>query len=416
MQGDYDVLVVGGGPAGLSAAIKAKKLGLSPLLIENREMLGGVPLQCIHPGFGLHYFKEDLTGTELTYRLLDKFESLNIEYYTGAHMVDLDFLSYLEKKAIVITTKGILEITIPTIIYAAGARERHIFDVWITGDRPAGVYTAGEAQAMMDIEGILPGKEIVIVGSGDVGLIMARRFALEGANVKAVLEVMPYPGGLLRNVVQCLYDYNIPLHLNTSVTRIIGKKRVEKIIVSRIDDELRPISGTEMEIRCDTVIIAAGLRPYIPILENKNIIIDPATGGPVVNDYLETSMPGVFICGNSMVINDLVDHVLEQGEQAAEGAYIFINNKGLPTAKFRRMVRGENVRLIVPQYLSGNKEAMIYARAMKPMRDVTVFFPEIEKEVRLPAVRPAEMIRIKLTKYEIARSNNKITMEIIRHD
>jgi len=413
MRGDYDVLVIGGGPAGLSAAIKAKELGLSPLLIENREMLGGIPLQCIHPGFGVHYFKEDLTGTELTYRLLDRFESLNIEYYTGAHVVDLDFLSYLEKRVIAITTTGILEITTPTIIYATGARERHAFDIWITGDRPAGIYTAGEAQAMMDIEGIMPGREIVIVGSGDVGLIMARRFALEGAKVKAVIEVMPYPGGLLRNVVQCLYDYNIPLFLNTSVTRIIGKKRVEKVIISRVGDELRPVSGTEMEIKCDTVIIAAGLRPYLPILERKNVIIDPAIGGPIVNDYLETTLPGVFACGNAMVINDLVDHVLEQGEQAAEGAYIFIKNKGLPTARFRRMMKGENVRLIVPHYLSGNKDSVIYARAMKPVKNVAVFFPEIEKKIRLPAVRPAEMIRIKLGKDEIEKSDDEITMEIV---
>ena len=346
----------------------------------------------------------------------DRFERLNIEYYTSAHMVDLDFISYLEKKVTVVTAKGVLETTTPTIIYAAGARERHMFDIWITGDRPAGIYTAGESQTMMDIEGIMPGREIVIVGSGDVGLIMARRFALEGANVKAVIEVMPYPGGLLRNVVQCLYDYDIPLYLSTAVTRIYGKKRVEKVLISKVDEKYRPVSGTEREIKCDTVIIAAGLRPYIPILESKNVIIDPATGGPVVNDYLETSMPGIFACGNSMVINDLVDHVLEQGEQAAEGAYIFINNKGLPSAKFRRTVKGENVRLIVPHYLSGNKDSVIYARAVKPMRDVKVFFPEIEREIRLPAVRPAEMIRIKLKKDEIMRSDDKITMEILSHD
>jgi len=416
MQGDYDVLVIGGGPAGLSAAIKAKELGLTPLLIENREILGGIPLQCIHTGFGIHYFKEDLTGTELTYRLLGKFERLDIDYYTGAHVTDFTYVSYLEKRIRAITAKGILDITTPTIIYAAGARERHIFDIWITGNRSAGIYTAGEAQTMMDIEGIMPGREIVIVGSGDVGLIMARRFALEGAKVKAVIEIMPYPGGLLRNVVQCLYDYNIPLYLNTSVTRIIGKKRVEKVIISQVNEDLRPVPGTEREIECDTVIIAAGLRPYLPLLESKGVIIDPATGGPVVNDYLETSIPGVFASGNALVINDLVDYVLEQGEQAAEGAYTFIKNKGLPTVRFRKMVKGKNVRLIVPQFLSGDRDTIIYARAIKPMRDVAVCFPEIEKKIILPAVRPAEMIRVKLGKNEITKSKNKIRMEIIPHE
>jgi len=413
MQDDYDVLVIGGGPGGLSAAIKAKELGLRPLLIENREILGGIPLQCIHTGFGIHYFKEDLTGTELTYRLLDKFEELDIDYYTGAHVTDFASVSYLEKKVRVITAKGILDITTPTIIYAAGARERHAFDIRITGDRSAGIYTAGEAQTMMDVEGIMPGREIVIVGSGDVGLIMARRFALEGAKVKAVIETMPYPGGLLRNVVQCLYDHNIPLHLNTSVTRVIGKKRVEKVIISQVDGDLRPVPGTEGEIECDTIIIAAGLRPYLPLLESKDVIIDPATGGPVVNDYLETSIPGVFASGNALVINDLVDHVLEQGERAAEGAYTFIKNKGLPTVRFKRMIKGKNIRLIVPQYLSGDKDAIIYARVIKPMRDIAVCFPEIEKKINLPAVRPAEMIKVKLGKNEITRSKNGIRMELV---
>jgi len=416
MQGDYDVLVIGGGPAGLSAAIKAKELGLTPLLIENREILGGIPLQCIHTGFGIHYFKEDLTGTELTYRLLGRFEKLDIDCYTGAHVTDFTSVSYLEKKVRIITAKGILDITAPTIIYAAGARERHLFDIRITGYRSAGIYTAGEAQTMMDIEGIMPGREIVIVGSGDVGLIMARRFALEGARVKAVIETMPYPGGLLRNIVQCLYDFNIPLYLNTSVTRIIGKKRVEKVIISQVDDDLRPVAGTKREIECDTVIIAAGLRPYLPLLESKDVMIDPATGGPIVNDYLETSIPGVFASGNALVINDLVDHVLEQGERAAEGAYTFIKNKGLPTVRLRKMVKGRNVRLIIPQYLSGDRDAIIYARAIKPMRNVAVCFPELEKKITLPAVRPAEMIRVKLGKNEIAKSKSKIRMEIIPYE
>ena len=412
MKDRCDVLVVGGGPAGLAATIKASELGLNSILVENRERLGGVPLQCIHPGFGLHYFGEDLTGTELIYRLLEKFMDLGIEYYVGAHVADLN-LSFPERRATIITRDGVLEVDASAIIYATGARERHVFDIWVTGHRPAGVYTAGEAQAMMDVDGVMPGREILIVGSGDVGLIMARRFALEGARVKAVVETLPYPGGLLRNVVQCLHDYGIPLLLETSVIEIHGRRRVEEVVVSKVDAEFKPVPGTERTIKCDTVIIAAGLRPYIPMLEEKGVIIDSVTGGPVVNDYLETSMPGVFVCGNALLINDLVDYVLEQGEQAAEGAYLFVKNGGIPTFRFRWMLKGRNIRFVVPHYLSGVRDVTVYARVMKPIRNVAILFPEIDKHVNLPVVRPAEMIRVKLRKDEISKTSGKITMEAV---
>jgi len=416
MQNDYDVVVIGGGPAGLAAAIKAKEYGLRVLVIENRETLGGIPLQCVHPGFGLHYFKEDLTGTEFIYRFINKFLEMGIEYHTGAHVVSIEPFSDLEKRLTVVTSKGVLEITTTTIIYATGARERHPFEIGITGHRPAGVYTAGEAQTMMDIDGIMPGKEIVIVGSGDVGLIMARRFALEGAHVKAVIEIMPYPGGLMRNIVQCLQDFGIPLYLSHAVTRIEGTKRVEKVIVTKVDENLKPIPGTEKEIPCDTVIIAAGLVPYLKVLEKAGIIIDPATRGPVVNEYLETSIPGVFVAGNALVINDLVDYVVEQGELAAKGAYLYVQNKGIPTKKWKRIVKGRNIRLVTPHYISGDNDVILYARVQKPEEKVKLRFPEIDKEIKLPFVRPAEMLRIKLKKEELARAKDKITMEVVPHD
>ncbi|HIP88743.1 MAG TPA: FAD-dependent oxidoreductase [Thermococcus paralvinellae] len=416
MQNDYDVIVIGGGPAGLAAAIKAKEYGLKVLLLENRDVLGGIPLQCVHPGFGLHYFKEDLTGTEFIYRFIEKFKELGIEYYTGSHVMKIIPVSDIEKRLEVITPQGLLELTTTTIIYATGARERHIFEIGITGHRVAGIYTAGEAQTMMDIDGIMPGREIVIVGSGDVGLIMARRFALEGANVKAVIEIMPYPGGLTRNIVQCLQDFNIPLYLSHAVTRIEGKERVERVIVSKVDENLTPIPGTEREIECDTVVIAAGLVPYLKVLEKIGVMIDPATKGPVVNEYLETNIPGIFVAGNALVINDLVDYVVEQGEWAAESAYLYVKNQGIPSKKWRKIAKGRNIRLVVPHYVSGDRDVMIYARVQKPEENVKIRFPEIEKEVKLPVVRPAEMVRIKLRREEIKKAKDKITMEVVPND
>jgi len=416
MRNDYDVVVIGGGPAGLAAAIRARELGLRVLLLENRETLGGIPLQCIHPGFGLHYFKEDLTGTEFIYRFIYKFLDMGIEHYTGAHVVSIEPFSDLEKRLRVVTSKGVLDITTTTVIYTTGARERHLFEIGITGHRPAGVYTAGEAQTMMDIDGIMPGKEIVIVGSGDVGLIMARRFALEGAHVKAVIEIMPYPGGLTRNVVQCLQDFGIPLYLSHAVTRIKGTKRVKKVVVTKVDENLKPIPGTEKEIECDTVVIAAGLVPYLKVLERAGVIIDPATKGPVVNEHLETSIPGIFVAGNALVINDLVDYVVEQGELAAESAYLYVQNKGIPTKKWRKLVKGRNIRLAVPHYLSGDNDVIIYARVQKPEENVKLRFPEINKEIKLPFVKPAEMIRIKLRKEDITKAKDKITMEVVPNE
>ncbi|MCC6056461.1 MAG: FAD-dependent oxidoreductase, partial [Desulfurococcaceae archaeon] len=291
-------------------------------------------------------------------------------------------------------------------------RERTIFEIGVVGDRPDGIYTAGEAQTMMDIYGVLPGKDIVIIGSGDVGLIMARRFALEGARVKAVIEIMPYPGGLMRNVVQCLIDYSIPLLLSHIALRVVGKKRVEKVVVARVDENLRPIPGTEFEIECDTIVIAAGLRPYVDLLEKLGVAMDPATGGPIVNELLETSMPGVFVAGNALVINDLADYVVEQGEKAAEGAKIFIENRGIPTEEWKPVKKGRNIRLAVPHYVSGKRDVIILARVAKPEQRVFVELPEVGYKVFHMAVRPAEMIRLDLGKDILSKAEKSITIEV----
>ncbi|WFO74862.1 FAD-dependent oxidoreductase [Desulfurococcaceae archaeon MEX13E-LK6-19] len=408
----YDVVVIGGGPAGLAAAIKTTEYGLKTLVLEQGEKLGGITLQCIHPGFGIHYFKEDLTGPEFIYRFIKKIESLGVEYYTNAYVESIEYRSIMEKKISVIMPGRVLDITTKTIIYTTGARERHRYEINIPGANVSGVYTAGEAQAMMDLWGVMPGKRVVIVGSGDVGLIMARRFALEGARVEAVIEILPYPGGLTRNIVQCLKDYNIPLYLSHAVVEIKGRKRVEKVVVAKVNENLEPIPGTEREIECDTVVIAAGLIPQVRLLEKLGVPIDPATRGPIVNDYLETSIPGIFVAGNALVINDFVDYAVEQGEQAADGARLFIENKGIHTRKWRRIVKGRNIRLAVPHYVSGDKDVVLYARVKWPEDNVWFRIPETGRKLFMPKVRPAEMIRYVLAKDDILKTTDKITLEV----
>ncbi|WP_457742557.1 NAD(P)/FAD-dependent oxidoreductase [Thermococcus sp.] len=407
----YDVVVIGGGPAGMTAAIKAKELGLNVLLLDENDYLGGILPQCIHPGFGLHYFREELTGPEFASRLAKKLVELGVEYKTAARVLEIRNYSDLEKVVIFTSPSGAFQIWAKAIVYAVGARERHAFEIGIVGDRVAGIYTAGEAQTLMDIYGIMPGKEVVIVGSGDVGLIMARRFALEGAKVKAVVELMPYPGGLARNVM-ILRDFDIPLYLSHKVVEVRGKGRVERVKVVKVDENLREIPGSEFWIGCDTLVISAGLVPAVKKLKKIGVEIDPATGGPVVNDRLETSVPGIFVAGNALLINDLVDYVAEQGELAAEGAKEFIEKGGIESRKWTKVEKGENVRLVVPHYLSGERDVYLYLRVSKPMEDVELRIPEIGKRIKLPVVKPAEMLRIKLKAEEI--KGEKLTVEVVK--
>ncbi|NJE03456.1 NAD(P)/FAD-dependent oxidoreductase [Thermococcus sp. MV11] len=409
---NYDVVVIGGGPAGMAAAVRAKELGLKVLLLDENDYLGGILPQCIHPGFGLHYFREELTGPEFAARLARKMVELGVEYKTAARVLEIKNYSDLEKVVIFTSPSGAYGVWARAVIYAAGARERHAFEIGIVGDRVSGVYTAGEAQTLMDIYGIMPGKEVVIVGSGDVGLIMARRFALEGAKVKAVIELMPYPGGLARNVM-ILRDFDIPLYLSHKVVEVRGRGRVERVKVVKVDENLREIQGSEFWIEADTLIVSAGLVPNVKKLTAIGVEIDPSTGGPVVNDRLETSVPGIFVAGNALLINDLVDYVAEQGELAAEGAREFIEKGGIESRKWVKVEKGENVRLLAPHYLSGDRDVYLYLRVARPMEDVELRIPEIGKKMKLPVVKPAEMLRVKLKAEEI-RKAEKLTVEVVR--
>jgi NADPH-dependent 2,4-dienoyl-CoA reductase/sulfur reductase-like enzyme len=399
----YDTVVIGGGPAGLAAAIRAKELGLEVLLLDEKDYLGGILPQCIHPGFGLHYFREDLTGPEFAHRLVEKVESLGIEIRKEATVLNIS-LEGKWRKVKYVSPQGLEYIDTKSVIYAAGAREKHRFEVGILGDRVAGVFTAGEAQTMMDIYGIMPGKKVVIVGSGDVGLIMARRFALEGAEVKGVIELMPYPGGLARNIVQCLQDFNIPLYLGHRVLEIKGKRRVERVVVSSVDGK------NQFEIPCDTVVLSVGLTPRVKMLKRIGVNIDPATGGPYVDENLSTNVDGIFVAGNSLVINDLVDYVVEQGELAAGAARKYVDGE-LERGDIW-IKPGNGMRCVVPQYVSGKRDVVFYARVSEPRENAVLEFVGTNHRIRYPVVKPAEMLRFRVKKEKLATSMDVLSLEV----
>ncbi len=319
----YDIVIVGGGPAGLAAAVSARKAGVESILILERDKeLGGILNQCIHNGFGLQTFKEELTGPEYAYRYMEQVFEQKIEYKLNTMVMDIT----PDRKVIAMNrTDGMFEIQAGAVILAMGCRERPRGALNIPGFRPAGIYSAGTAQRLVNMEGYMPGREVVILGSGDIGLIMARRMTLEGAIVKVVAEIMPFSGGLKRNIVQCLDDFGIPLKLSHTVVDIEGKKRVSAVTIAQVDDKMKPIPGTEERYTCDTLLLSTGLIPENELSRNAGVAMNPITSGPVVNESLETSIPGVFACGNVLHVHDLVDFVSQEAEKAGANAAKFVD-------------------------------------------------------------------------------------------
>ncbi len=390
-----DVLVIGGGPAGLAAAISAHKHGANVVLIEREARLGGILKQCIHDGFGLVRFKEKLSGPEYAERFIDEFKSLGIKALL------LTFVTSVEKtdngfKAMVVNRDGVEVIEAKSLILATGCRERTSKQVFIHGTRPAGVFTAGTAQHFTNLLGQLPTKKCVILGSGDIGLIMARRLTLEGAEVLGVYEVKSTPSGLTRNIHQCLNDFGIPLHLSHTVTRVFGEDRLTAVEIAKVDERMQPIPGTEQTIECDALILSVGLIPENELAESLGVQIDPKTKGPKCDASLMTSVPGIFSCGNALHVNDLVDYVSESGETAGKFAAQFAG-KNRETIPFDA---GEKLLYIVPQnidVLADNSETVVYFRS-KDVYDNSVFKIKVDGEVvfekKYAFLRPPEMEKI----------------------
>ena len=352
---NYDLVVIGGGAAGLAAALAAWEKGISEILIVDREeALGGILNQCIHNGFGLQYFKEELTGPEYAERFIDLLKETKVKI-----SLDTMVIQITKNKEVIMLSKekGLQLVQAKALILAMGCRERARGTVQIPGSRPAGVLTAGTAQHYINIEGYLPGKSVVILGSGDIGLIMARRLVLEGVEVLACIEIMPYPGGLNRNVVQCLHDYDIPLYLSHTITEIKGKDRVQQVIVSKVDEQSRlPIAGSEFAIDCDTVLLSVGLIPENELSKQADIKIDPLTTGPLVYDNKETSSSGIFACGNVLQIHDLVDFVTMESQEAGYAAAAYLKSQHSTYIKQLKVTAGTGVSYVVPQLLRLDKE------------------------------------------------------------
>ena len=407
---NYDLVIVGGGPAGLAAAISAKENGIQNILIIERDkVLGGILNQCIHNGFGLHIFKEELTGPEYAENFIDKVKDMGIEYKLNTFVLNIDNNKRL---SVINSEDGFFNIDAKAIILSMGCRERPRGAINIPGTRPSGVFTAGTAQRFINMEGYMVGKKVVILGSGDIGLIMARRMTLEGAKVEAVAEIMPYPNGLKRNIAQCLEDFDIPLLLEHTVVDIKGKDRVEEVTLAQVDKNRNMIPGTEKHIECDTLVLSVGLIPENELSRDIGIEIDRLTSGPVVNESLETSVEGVFACGNVLHVHDLVDNVTKESYRAGEAAAKYIQNNETKEKNIVKLKPGNGVGYVLPQYInisSLDEKTDVFFRVNNIFDDVklSVETPDTKiKEIKKKKLLPAEMESVSLKKEELLNLNS----------
>ncbi len=418
---NYEIVVIGGGPAGLAAAIEAKKNGAKDILVLERDMeLGGILQQCIHNGFGLHVFKEELTGPEYAERFIQELKDMGIEYKLDTMVLEV---SRDKKIRAMNREEGILNIHAKAVVLAMGCRERTRGAIRIPGTRPAGVMTAGTAQRFVNMEGYMTGKRVLILGSGDIGLIMARRLTLEGAEVLGVAELMPFSGGLNRNIVQCLEDYDIPLYLQHTVVDIEGKDRVEAVTIARVDDRYKPIKGTEKRFDCDTLLLSVGLIPENELSKSAGITLDRITAGPNVNEAMETSVEGIFACGNVVHVHDLVDWVTEESRKAGRNAARYVSG-ALKNTGNKISVQGiKGVRYVVPQEirpenLTGKTEFMMRVDGVyQNVKLVAKIGEEVIRSVKRRHVAPGEMENLMLDLGNIDPKNvNNLTIELVQEE
>ncbi len=398
----YDVTVVGGGPAGMSAAIGLNKVGCRVALVDREPTLGGILMQCIHNGFGLQHFKADLTGPEYAERLMEQVEQCaDLDVYLDTTVTDLQ----PDRHVVAMSPHiGVVEIENDAVVLAMGCRERNRGNIAIPGTRPSGIFTAGYAQKLVNMQGLLPGKEAVIIGSGDIGLIMARRLKWSGVDVKAVVEIMPYPGGLVRNIVQCLDDFDIPLYLSHTVTTIFGKDRVSGIEVAGLDENRQVVEESKFTLTCDTLLLSVGLVPENELSLDAGIKLSQITNGPTVDSDLMTSVEGIFACGNVLHVHDLVDFVSAEARRCAEGVSRYLERGPDYKSKQTRLIPGHNVRYLVPARIDPQQELVVFLRPLIVGRDVYVHVTADGHRIKRRKhrqVQPSEMIQIRLTPEEM---------------